>query len=377
MDLNATVYDMATKGVSTQVSSTAVESQLPGRENGPADAYRHILLAAELVRRFGETYANKLLDGHEWTGNNGGQTPKEEAMDKHNNEIGKEIGKKLALDPNSKYKDVVKEVQKKFDSTDNNGSGARWLPEADWKKNPVGLDGKRIPNGDSRLNWPPAWEKKLPLGDANNNNIPDILEGNWQKKPKSPILPTVKVPFDDASKFRYPRDPIILDLDGNGIKTVGLAANVHFDYDADGVLTQTGWVGQGDALLVLDRNSNGNIDNGTELFGDYTPITRTNADGTTTTTYAPNGFAALASLDTNNDGIIDASDPAFGQLKLWRDTNQDGTVDQSTNGNSGELISLAQAGIVSLNLANVLKNQATGNGNTLTREGSFTKLVSY
>ena len=188
-------------------------------------------------------------------------------------------------------------------------------------------------------------------------------------KPK-PDPAKVKTPFEDSKKFRPPRDPILLDLDGNGIKTVGLAANIHFDYDNDGVLTQTGWVGNGDALLVLDRNSNGNIDNGAELFGDYTPITRTNADGSTTTTYAPNGFAALASLDSNNDGIIDANDAAFADLKLWRDTNQDGTT------NSGELITLAQAGIVSLNLANVLKNQATGNGNTLTREGSFTKLVT-
>ena len=98
------------------------------------------------------------------------------------------------------------------------------------------------------------------------------------------------------------------------------------------------------------------------------------------TTFPPNGFAALASLDSNNDGIIDANDATFAQLKLWRDTNQDGTVNQSTNGagstNTSELISLTAAGIVSLNLANVLKNQATGNGNTLTREGSFTKQVT-
>ena len=184
------------------------------------------------------------------------------------------------------------------------------------------------------------------------------------------IALALKYGWELAKRFLFPRDPIILDLDGNGIKTVGLAANIHFDYDNDGVLTQTGWVGNGDALLVLDRNTNGNIDNGTELFGDYTPITRTNADGSTTTTYAPNGFAALASLDSNNDGIIDANDPAFAQLKLWRDTNQNGTT------NMGELITLQEAGIVSLNLANVLKNQATGNGNTLTREGSFTKLVT-
>ena len=184
----------------------------------------------------------------------------------------------------------------------------------------------------------------------------------------------------DAKKYFYPRDPIILDLDGNGIQTVGLNADIHFDFDSDGVLTQTGWVGAGDGLLILDRNANDAIDNGSELFGDYTPITRssttTNADGsvttTSTTTYAPNGFAALASLDSNNDGMIDANDPAFAQLKLWRDTNQDGV--SNTTGNTSELISLSEAGIVSLNLTNILKNQTQTNGNLLTREGSFTKI---
>ncbi|MFN3629273.1 MAG: calcium-binding protein, partial [Casimicrobiaceae bacterium] len=74
-----------------------------------------------------------------------------------------------------------------------------------------------------------------------------------------------------------------------------------------------------------------------------------------------------AALDANGDGVIDASDPAFAELKLWRDTSQDGQT------GAGELISLADAGIVSLNLAHTLKNQRLSNGNTLSREGSFTR----
>jgi hypothetical protein len=140
---------------------------------------------------------------------------------------------------------------------------------------------------------------------------------------------------------------------------VGLASNVYFDHDGDGVLTKTGWAGKNDALLVWDRNSNGRIDTGAELFGDFTPM----PNGT----LAPNGFAALAALDANGDGVIDASDPAFHELKLWRDTSQDG-VSQG-----GEFITLAEAGIVSLNLANTLKNQGLANGNVLSREGSFTR----
>ena len=165
--------------------------------------------------------------------------------------------------------------------------------------------------------------------------------------------------FNRAKSWTWPRDPIILDLDGDGLETVGLAGNVYFDHDGDGVLTQTGWAGANDALLVWDRNGNGAIDTGAELFGDFTPM----PNGT----LAPNGFAALAALDSNGDGVIDASDPAFHELKLWRDTSQDGKTD------SGELSSLADAGIVSLNLANTLKNQNLANGNQLTREGSFTR----
>ena len=165
--------------------------------------------------------------------------------------------------------------------------------------------------------------------------------------------------WDRAKNWVWPRDPIILDLDGDGLETVGLASNVYFDHDGDGVLTKTGWAGKDDALLVWDRNANSNIDTGAELFGDFTVL----PNGT----LAPNGFTALAALDSNGDGILDASDPAFAELKLWRDTSQDG-VSQG-----GEFITLAEAGIVSLNLANTLKNQGLANGNQLTREGSFTR----
>ncbi len=175
----------------------------------------------------------------------------------------------------------------------------------------------------------------------------------------SPCEDNTKDPFNRAKNWVWPRDPIILDLDGNGLETVGLASNVYFDFDADGVLTKTGWAGPNDALLVWDRNGNGSIDTGAELFGDFTVL----PNGT----LAPNGFAALAALDSNGDGILDASDPAFAELKLWRDTSQDGQT------GAGELISLADAGIVSLNLAHSLKNQRLANGNQLTREGSFTR----
>lgn len=186
----------------------------------------------------------------------------------------------------------------------------------------------------------------------------DIATDTW-KKYVDDWSKNIKDWWDRAKNWVWPRDPIILDLDGNGLETVGLAANVYFDHDGDGVLTKTGWAGKNDALLVWDRNANGSIDTGAELFGDFTVL----PNGT----LAPNGFAALAALDLNGDGIIDASDPAFAELKLWRDASQDG-VSQG-----GEFITLADAGIVSLNLANTLKNQNLANGNQLSREGSFTR----
>ena len=174
-----------------------------------------------------------------------------------------------------------------------------------------------------------------------------------------PLFDLMTGRYRDAKNWLWPRDPIILDLDGDGLETVGLASNIYFDHDGDGVLTKTGWVGKDDALLVWDRNANGRIDTGAELFGDFTVL----PNGT----LAPNGFAALAALDANGDGVIDATDPAFAELKLWRDISQDG-VSQG-----GELVSLADAGIVSLNLAHSLKNQRLANGNTLAREGTFTR----
>jgi Ca2+-binding RTX toxin-like protein len=193
--------------------------------------------------------------------------------------------------------------------------------------------------GDS---WAPGSGNNLP-GGPDDKNFWDRFKDWW----------------DSAKNWIWPRDPIILDLNDNGLETVGLTANIHFDHDGDGVLTRTGWVGKDDALLVWDRNANGRIDTGAELFGDFTLL----PNGT----LAPNGFAALAALDSNGDGVIDASDPLFAELKLWRDTDQDGAT------GAGELISLADAGIVSLNLANALKNQRLANGNTLARAGSFTR----
>ncbi|WP_457977679.1 hypothetical protein L0Y47_18555 [Ectopseudomonas composti] len=103
-------------------------------------------------------------------------------------------------------------------------------------------------------------------------------------------------------------DPLALDLAGNGFSTSGLNRPVRFDLDADGRMDSISVPTGDDALLALDRNGNGRIDDGRELFGDQHG--------------AANGFAELARFDDNGDGRIDAADAVFDKLRLLRFDSQ-------------------------------------------------------
>jgi hypothetical protein len=128
--------------------------------------------------------------------------------------------------------------------------------------------------------------------------------------------------------------PILLDLDRNGISTSSVLAGTKFDLNADGNLLNTGWVGSGDGLLALDRNQDGKINDGSELFGTATQL----AD----CTRAAHGYAALAELDSNGDHKIDQQDAAYAQLRVWVDANQDGVSELA------ELKTLQEVAIASL-----------------------------
>jgi hypothetical protein len=144
--------------------------------------------------------------------------------------------------------------------------------------------------------------------------------------------------------------PIILDLNGDGVKTLSINSGVKFDLFAEGGAINTGWVSSGDGLLVLDRNHDGQINDGSELFGSATKL----ANGQT----APDGYAALRELDSNSDGVIDSKDMAYNDLKVWVDSNSDGVTE------GGELKSLASLNIASIN-TNAQVGSATDNGNIL------------
>jgi len=132
--------------------------------------------------------------------------------------------------------------------------------------------------------------------------------------------------------------PLALDLNGNGNSSTRLnESSVYFDMDGDGFKERTAWIENGDGLLVLDKNANGTIDNGTELFGNFTAL----ADGNS----ADDGFSALLQHDENRDGKIDQNDAIYNQLNVWVDENSDGITD------AGELKGLAEAGVASVNLS--------------------------
>lgn len=173
--------------------------------------------------------------------------------------------------------------------------------------------------------------------------------------------------FDDFSlltglldKFRDSMkivSPIVLDLDGNGIAATGLGEGTQFDHDGNGYAERTGWVRGQDALLVLDRDGNGAIDSGRELFGSETLL----SDGRK----AKNGYEALAELDTNQDSRIDAQDAAYTTLRLWTDFNGDGLM------SDGELRTLSQAQVLSISTEFTEINTADSHGNTTKQESTF------
>ncbi|MDP9812515.1 T1SS-143 domain-containing protein [Rhizobium tibeticum] len=149
-------------------------------------------------------------------------------------------------------------------------------------------------------------------------------------------------------------DPIVLDLDHNGVALTSLDHGVQFDINADGHKDQIAWTAGSDGILALDVDGNGQIDNGSEIFSPHF------AGGT----YV-DGLAALSTLDSNHDGKIDAADEAFSKLTVWQDLNHNGITD------SGELSSLADHSISSISLDATASNSEI-NGQSILADGDYT-----
>jgi Ca2+-binding RTX toxin-like protein/LysM repeat protein len=162
-------------------------------------------------------------------------------------------------------------------------------------------------------------------------------------------------PMPPAAPLRA--DPLVLDLDGDGVETRGLDAGIYFDHDANAFRELTGFAAADDGLLARDLDGDGRITTGRELFGDQTLL----RDGA----LAQHGFQALAELDENGDGVINAADAGFAELRVFRDANQNGVTD------AGELLSLEDAGVRAIRLQASASTFVDASGSQHRLVGSF------
>jgi Ca2+-binding RTX toxin-like protein len=178
-------------------------------------------------------------------------------------------------------------------------------------------------------------ERLLDLKRPFNEQIPGIFKlGN-------DILITEGQP----PEFNVGYDPLVLDLTGDGMNLTGesIAAPM-FDTNHTGFAVHTGWIEPNLGILGVE------VDGKFQIIGEQ-----------------GGGFAALAPYDTNNDGVIDANDSIWSQLRVWRDLNADAKID------TGELQTLDQAGVASINVASTAQTSDTNAGNQILATGSFTR----
>ncbi len=199
-------------------------------------------------------------------------------------------------------------------------------------------------------------------GGSSSANESDNSQNSSQRA-KEEIFGRDPDSYQDSMRTQQ-SDPVIVDLNDDGVFTTSLEDGVYFDLNKDGFAERTAWITTQDALLVRDVNGNGKIDDGGELFGDRTVL----PDGS----IAASGFQALVGLDDNEDGILDSQDKGFQELKVWMDVNHNGISEEE------ELYSLEHFGISSIDLNYSQVNRLDENGN-LMKAGSnlFGQTVNY
>jgi len=157
--------------------------------------------------------------------------------------------------------------------------------------------------------------------------------------------------------------PLVLDFINKGRPQLISPSDskVQFDLAATGFKQTVGWVeGRQGGLLALDLNGNNKIDDGSELFGQFTKLHATGLR-------AQNGYEALKQYDMNRDGVIDSKDPIFHRLVVWSDHNINGISEGS------EVVSLAEAQVtgISIQYRELPLNKQFANGNQIRYQAKF------
>ena len=175
-----------------------------------------------------------------------------------------------------------------------------------------------------------------------NNGKDDDCDGDTDMAAQRSECENMQWVWLPATCTCSPSSPVIVDVSGNGFQLTDAQDGVDFDINNDGQTERLAWTAPGtdDAFLVLDRNGNGVIDSGAELFGNFTP----QPDSDT-----PNGFLALAEYDTeanggDNNGWVGLADDISSGLRLWQDSNHNGISESS------ELHTLSALGVTGIDL---------------------------